>query len=144
MYCRKRFLVQRSGFSLMELMVVLLIIGLLGAAVTVAVRGARAQGRKTTAELEINNIVDGLEMFNSITARYPTQDEGLEALMQPIGEFKSGILKKKGALNDPWGSRYLYVVTSDSREPFEVLSIGEDRREGTDDDISSLTTRADN
>ena len=135
---------RRSGFSLMELMVVLLIIGLMGAAVTVAVRGARAQGRKTTAELEIRNIVDGLEMFNSITARYPSQEEGLEILQQPIGEFSSGILKKKGRLKDPWGSAYLYVVTVDSIEPFEVISAGADRREGTLDDISSLTTEDDN
>ena len=124
----------------MELMVVLLIIGLMGAAVSVAVRGARAQGRKTTTELEIRNIVDGLEMYNSLTARYPTQEEGLEILLQPIGEFSAGILKKKGRLNDPWGSPYLYVVTTDAVEPFEVLSVGADRREGTEDDISSLTT----
>ncbi len=130
---------RQRGFSLMELMVVLLIIGLLGAAVTVGVRGAREQGRITTAEMEINNLENGLEMFNSLTARYPTQDEGLEVLLKPIGKSELGILKKKGELNDPWGNPYLYIVTGDKAEPFEVLSAGPDGREGTDDDLSNLT-----
>ena len=120
-------------------MVVLLIIGLLSAAVTVGVRGVRAQGRKTTAELEISNIVNGLEMFNSVTSRYPTQDEGLEALLNPISGYESGILKKKGELNDPWGNPYLYILTNEKREPFEVISSGADGREVTEDDLTSST-----
>lgn len=131
----------RSGFSLMELMVVLVIIGLLSAAVTVGVRRSRDQARVTTAELEINNLTNGLEMFNSATARYPTQDEGLDILLEPFGDLKSPILEKKGELKDPWGNDYLYILTPDQREPFEVLSAGLDGREGTDDDISSLSER---
>ena len=122
----------------MELMVVLLIIGLLSAAVTVGIRGARENGRRTTANLEISNIVNGLEMFNSVTARYPSQAEGLEVLLEPIENYPGGILKKKGELNDPWGKPYMYVVTNDKSDPFEVMSTGPDQREGTEDDISSL------
>ena len=138
---KRKHRTRRRGFSLMELMVVLLIIGLLSAAVTVSVRQVRAQGRKTTAELEITNIANGLEMFNSATARYPTQDEGLDVLLDVFGDLDSPILDKKGELKDPWGNDYLYISTPDQREPFEVLSAGADGREGTDDDISNLTEK---
>ncbi|MEM9942048.1 MAG: type II secretion system major pseudopilin GspG [Planctomycetota bacterium] len=127
----------KTGFSLMELMVVLMIIGLLGAAVAIGVRGAAATGRKTTVEMELNEISNGLDLYNFHTGTYPTQEQGLEILLEPTGEFEGGILKKKGALEDPWGNPYLYFVTNDKKEPFEVLCTGADGREGTSDDIST-------
>ena len=127
----------RSGFSLVELMVVLAIIGMLTAAVTIGIRRARQASRRTTAELEIGKIVEGLELYNTQTARYPNEDEGLEVLTVRIDGLDP-ILKKKGELNDPWGSPYLYRVIRGGDEPFEVTSAGPDRIAGNSDDLSNL------
>ena len=129
---------KRCGFTLIEMMVVLAIIGLLTAAVAVGVRRARDKGRITTAEMEIQNIVQGLEAFNTETARYPSNEEGLDVLLQKIGGL-APILNKKGRLDDPWGKPYMYRVTVDEEEPFEVSSGGMDGVAGTPDDISNLS-----
>lgn len=129
---------KRCGFTLIEMMVVLAIIGLLTAAVAVGVRRARDKGRITTAEMEIQNIVQGLEAFNTETARYPSNEEGLDVLLQKIGGL-APILNKKGSLDDPWGKPYMYRVTVDEEEPFEVSSGGMDGVAGTPDDISNLS-----
>jgi general secretion pathway protein G len=135
MYSRKLPRTQ-AGFSLIEMMVVLALIGLLTAAVAVGVRRARDKGRITTAQIEIQNIVEGLEAFNTEITRYPTNEEGLDVLLTKIGGLDP-ILSKKGALNDPWGNPYMYRVTIDGDEPFEVSSSGMDGIPGTDDDLSN-------
>ena len=106
----------RHGFSLMELMVVIVIIGLLASAVTFSVRGYLATARAGVTKTELITMVDGLETFNMIMKRYPTQDEGLESLIKPIGEFSNGILKNK-KLNDPWGNPYQYILVSSAHLP---------------------------
>lgn len=136
-YSSKRTANHRRGFSLMELMVVIVIIGLLAGAVTVSVRGYLATARKGVAKTEIIKIVEGLETFNALQARYPTQEEGIDILLQPLADFSNGILKKQ-KLDDPWGNPYQYIVSNSGTEPFEVISNGPDAREGTADDISSL------
>lgn len=127
----------RAGFSLIELMVVLAIIGMLAAAVSVGVVRARDKGRITTAEMAIGNIVEGLEMFNNETARYPSEDEGLEILLQRTGGL-APILKNKGELSDPWGNAFVYRILVDEDEPFEVSSAGLDGIHGSPDDLSNL------
>lgn len=129
----------RHGFSLMEMMVVLLIIGLITTAVTVGVRRAMSKGQNGIAETEINNIVSGLDLYAAEAGRYPTQAEGLDVLIKPIGDEVFPILDKPGSLTDPWGNPYLYIVTNDKKQPIEVISNGADGREGTEDDISSLS-----
>lgn len=138
MFFRKTRAPVRRGFSLIELMVVLAIIGMLTAAVAVGVRRARDKGRITTVKMEIQTIVEGLESFNTETARYPTEEEGLGVLLQRIDGLPP-ILGKKGALNDPWGKPFLYRVIVDGEEPFEVSSSGMDGVVGTADDLSNLS-----
>ena len=128
----------RHGFSLVELMVVLAIIGMLTAAVTIGIRRARESSRRTTAELEITRIVEGLELYNTHAGSYPNDEEGLEVLLQRLDGLDP-ILKKKGALTDPWGEAYMYRVIRDGDEPFEVLCSGKDGDAGTADDISNLS-----
>lgn len=127
--------IQRSGFSLAELMVVIVIIGLLAGAVAVGTRGYLAASRKGVAKMEISDISNALESYNGLKNGYPTEEEGLMVLTTSSDDFPGGLLK--GDLNDPWGNPYEYVVPGTNGEPYDVVSSGADGRYGTEDDLSS-------
>lgn len=136
---KTRHRINRAGLSLIELMVVLLIIGLLTSAITVGVQSFRAAGMETTAEMELNSIATAMEMFSADFDRYPTQEEGLEVLIKPNKRKPKGYLDKVKDFNDPWGNPYLYIRYEEGPDPFEVICIGLDGREGTEDDFSNLS-----
>ncbi|WP_436717727.1 type II secretion system major pseudopilin GspG [Roseiconus lacunae] len=125
------------GFTLVELMVVIVIIGLLSGVVTVSVRSYLVRSKQNVARLEISKIMQGLEAFYTTYDRYPTNREGLQILAQPSDEFVDGILPFLPV--DPWGSPYEYV--SPGRNfAYEITCFGADRREGgagADKDIKS-------
>jgi general secretion pathway protein G len=129
----------KSGFSLVEIMVVIVIIGLLAAAVTLSVRSFLGRGRHGIAKMELNEIVGALDTFNAEMGRYPTEEEGLQVLLQPFGDYTEAILDS--SLTDPWNHPYEYFVPGPNGEPYEVISFGADGREGgtgEDRDISSV------
>lgn len=145
MYCKcepsgatRRRDCQRRGFTLVELMVVVVIIGLLAAAVTLGVRGYLISGKQNVAKMEISNICQALETYYAQHDRYPTNDEGLELLTQRTDRFPDGILPKLPV--DPWGRTYQYNSPGAGNLPYEVLCFGADGREGgqgADSDHSS-------
>lgn len=117
----------RSGFSLVELMVVIVIIGLLAGTVTVGVRSYMIRSKQNIAKTEIAKICQQLESFYLEYDRYPTNDEGLEILAEPSDKFPDPLLERLP--DDPWGNAYAYLETGAS-PPYEVASYGADGREG--------------
>lgn len=127
----------RRGFTLVELMVVVVIIGLLAGAVTLSVRTYLIAGKQSVAKLEISKIIQALDTYYSAYDRYPSNDEGIEALSEPSSKFPEGLLSKLPV--DPWGNPYEYVYPGPKGGSL-VACYGADAREGgagADSDITS-------
>lgn len=124
---RIRTVKSRTGFSLVELMVVIVIIGLLSGVVTISVRSYLIRSKQNVAKLEISKICSALETFYITFDRYPTSQEGLEILAEKSDEFPDGLLPF--IPNDPWRNAYEYVSPGQSM-PYEVICYGADNREG--------------
>lgn len=128
---------ERFGFTLVELMVVIVIIGLLAGVVTVSVRSYLIRSRQNVAKLEIAKICQALDTFYSQYDQYPTNEKGITALTEKSKAFPDGLLNKMPV--DPWGHPYEYQ-TPGRNGIYEVRSYGADHREGgtgADTDISS-------
>ena len=135
---RKLKLVRRSGFTLIEIMVVVVILGLLAALVVPRIGPQVAEAQRTTAATQIRSIEDALEMYRMHSGFYPTTQQGLEALVTapttspvPKRYADGGYLKKLP--DDPWGNPYVY--RNDSGH-ITIKSLGPDGEE-SDDDISN-------
>ncbi|QDT57282.1 Type II secretion system protein G precursor [Caulifigura coniformis] len=127
----------RDGFTLVELMVVVVIIGLLASAVTFKVRGYLVTSKQNVARMDLSKISAALETFNTLNDRYPSNEEGLAILAKPSKNFVEGILSKVPV--DPWGQPYQYNQPGRLRA-FDIISFGADKREGgsgADEDITS-------
>jgi len=130
-----------KGFSLIELIVVLVILGMLAAVVGPKIVGKLSQSKEHIAKIQIAELESALQVFSFDIGRYPTTAEGLEALVQNPGNleaWKSSYLSKE-LPKDPWGKPYIY------RSPglhgdFDILSLGADGIEGTEDDVCSWTS----
>ncbi len=117
------------GFTLIEILVVLVIIGLIATAVAVNVVGAGEKARVDRAKTDVQRIAsEGIEAYKVMRGRYPTTEEGLQLLIQ------EKFLKpnsKEGKLLDPWNREYIYLqpgqVHADS---FDVKSLGADGQPG--------------
>ncbi len=137
MSLRDRDHVTTKAFTLVEMMVVLVILGLLTGAVTLSVRGYLITSKQGMAEVEISKVCEALETFYTMYDRYPTSQEGLAILATPTDKFAEGILSF--VPNDPWGNPYEYVSPGKTR-PYDVLCYGADHKEGgtgADKDLSS-------
>lgn len=131
----------RAAFTLVELMVVIVIVGLLAGAVSVSVRSYMIRGKQGVAKLEISKISDALNTYYTALDRYPTTEEGIEILVQESDEFPAGLLDKMPV--DPWGSPYEYNQPGQS-SAYEIICYGADGSEGgdgADSDISSESLR---
>lgn len=136
---RPRYRLQAAGFSLVELMVVLVIIGLLAGLVTINVRGHLIRGKQAAAKADIATLRDALESFYIAHDRYPTNEEGITILTQTTDRMPEPLLQSSSVPKDPWGRPYQYNQPGRSG-PYEILSLGADGREGgegADQDVVS-------
>jgi general secretion pathway protein G len=137
MFC-KQTRIKRPGFSLVELMVVIVIIGLLSGVVTISVRSYLIRGKQTVARMEIAKIAQAIDTFYGQFDRYPTNEEGIAALAEKSSAFPDGLLNKLPL--DPWGNAYEYTYPG-RNGPYEVMSYGADHQEGgtgADGDLSNI------
>jgi general secretion pathway protein G len=120
------------GFTLIEIMVVVVILGILGSLIVPNIIGRPDEARVTAARADIEAIGNALELYRLDNGDYPSTDQGLEALVtQPSGYPEPRRWNSEGYLKklpiDPWDEPYLYF--SEDRT-FEVYSLGSDRQEG--------------
>lgn len=128
-----------QGFSLMELLIVIVIIGVLMGIAVVNLQDTPNQARVSAAQQEIRTISTALDMYSMHNARYPSSDSGLKALVEKPSDAKrwqkGGYLKGKKVPLDPWDNPYRYLYPGNNGE-FDVYSLGPDGRE-SDDDIGN-------
>ncbi len=122
----------QAGFSLVEMLVVLAIIGLLVGLVGPRVLGYLADSKIKTARIQIDSTAAALDLFYLDNTRYPTSSEGLNALVQKPGSastWNGPYLKGGQVPKDPWGNPYLYRSPG-QHGSYDLYSLGPDGREG--------------
>jgi general secretion pathway protein G len=120
-----------SGFTLIELMIVLFILGLLTALVAPRLMGRVGKAKQKTAQTQIHMLATALELFYLDSGRYPTKEEGLKALSQKPDNMSSwgGPYLDKEVPKDPWGRPYVYQCPGTHGE-FDLYSYGADGTPG--------------
>ena len=135
----------RRGFTLVEMLLVLVILGTLAALVIPKLTGRAEDARKTTAHADIAGIGSALDMFEVDVGEYPKGKEGLVALFEePTGAlgWHGPYLKKTELPKDPWGNYYAYEYPGRNNPTgYDLYSFGPDKKEGTDDDIVNWSTQ---
>jgi general secretion pathway protein G len=122
-----------AGFTLVEMLVVLTIIGLIMGLIGPRVLGYLSESKVKTAKLQIESFSSALDLFYIDTGRYPTSSEGLESLaVRPSGVdvWNGPYVKGARIPTDPWGHPYQYRSPVERIPPYEIMSLGSDGSEG--------------
>jgi general secretion pathway protein G len=131
---RPMFSKRTAGFTLVELLVVLAILGLLAGLVGPQVMKFLGSSKTKTAKLQIEDLVATMDLYRLETGRYPTGEEGLEALVTKPGNaanWNGPYLKKGDVPKDPWGFEYQYRFPGE-HGGVDIWTLGADNREGGD------------
>jgi len=127
----------RRAFTLIELLLVMVILAILAAVVVPKFTGRTEDARIKAAKAEISGVKTALDTFEIDNGRYPTTDEGLNALVTRPGDLPNwkadGYLPK--VPTDPWGHSYIYRSPGANGQGFDLLSAGPDGQEGGSDDV---------
>lgn len=130
----------KSGFTLLELLIVVVIIGLLAGIVGPKLFKNINKSEVATAKAQVDTFIKALDTFRIDTGRYPSAEEGLAALStRPNGlQGWNGPYLKKDAPVDPWGSPYQYVMPGQHNDDYDVYSLGKDKKQGGEDDNKDI------
>ena len=124
----------RRGFTLIELMVVITILGILAVLILPRITGQTDEARRTATKVQIKNIEQALHLFELDNGFYPTTEQGLDALVKKPtigripGRYREGGYMAK-VPKDPWGTPYVYVSPG-AHGDFDLISFGADKEKG--------------
>ncbi len=137
---------KQQGFTLIELMVVIVILGILAALITPRIMDRPEEARRTKAEVQIRAIEQALKLYRLDNGQYPTTEQGLQALVapptfgQPARKWRQGGYLERGRVpRDPWGGDYVYLSPG-MHDEFDLISYGADNQaggEGKDADVNN-------
>jgi len=136
---------RRKGFTLLELLVVLVILGLLAALIGPRVVGRLGKAKTDIARSQISLLETALDQFRLDVGRYPTTEEGLRALIEPPQDeevrerWQGPYLKKKKIPKDPWGRPYHYRSPGEHGE-YDLWSYGADGEPGGTGENADITS----
>jgi general secretion pathway protein G len=130
---------RRHGFTLLELLVVLVIIGLLVAFVAPRYFSQVGKSETKMARAQIKSFEDALDQYRMDVGRYPSSEQGLEALnARPAGEARwQGPYLRKTVPKDPWGNAYLYAAPGEHGD-YDLQSLGKDGQPGGEGEAADV------
>jgi len=134
------------GFTLIELMVVIVILGILAGLIVPRIMGRPEQAKQVKARMQIESIGTALRLYKLDNGMYPTTEQGIQALVEqptsgslPKNWRKGGYLEKGKVPNDPWGNDFIYLSPG-VHDDYDIISYGGDGAaggDGKDADINS-------
>jgi general secretion pathway protein G len=130
-----------AGFTLLELLVVLVILGLLAAVATPQVLKYLSRARTQSAALQIHDLSAALDLYRLDVGHYPSEEEGLASLVEApatTANWNGPYVKKREMLKDPWGHPYNYLIPGQHGD-FDLYSLGADNAEGGDAENQDVT-----
>jgi general secretion pathway protein G len=137
-----------EGFTLIELMIVIVIIGIFAAILVPRIMDSPEQAKRAKAKMEVKGIESALKIYKLDNGFYPTTEQGLEALIKkpdtspvPNKWKEGGYLEGSTVPKDPWDNPYYYTSPGPEGKDYEIVSYGQDKEPGgtgRDADISSL------
>ena len=128
-----------AGFTLIELMIVIAILGLMAYMVAPRLMGVMGKAKPKLALTDIKNLETALDLFYLDVGRYPTEEEGLKALTQQpenLPNWGGPYLKKPP--KDPWGRDYVYKFPGE-HNPYDIMSYGADGQPGGEGENADIT-----
>ena len=131
---------RQAGFTLIELMIVLFILGLLAALVAPRLMGRVGKAKQKTAQAQIQMLATALDLYHLDVGRYPTDEEGLKSLSaKPESQSAwSGPYLDKAVPKDPWGRDYVYKCPGE-HGPYDLYSMGADGQPGGEGENADIT-----